>query len=179
MINSTTERTRSTPGYFSVDPLLSIPSRSTILSPENKILPIGEGGVVTNTLINLPLDGLVIQTVIAKWMGSLAEWSPHLDLMRDRGYNMIHYTPLQPRGNSGSPYSIFDQLDFADDLFEKGLSKEDKLVEMKRWLDKIKSEWGILGMIDVVLNHTANDSPWLEDHPESGSSLLLLLLNTR
>jgi glycogen debranching enzyme len=49
---------------------------------------------------------LVIQTVIAKWMGSLSEWAPHLDTMRDRGYNMIHYTPLQQRGESNSPYSI-------------------------------------------------------------------------
>lgn len=134
------------------------------------MLPVGKGGVVGSELVNLPLDGLVIQTVIAKWMGSLEEWVPHLDLMRDRGYNMIHYTPLQKRGESGSPYSIFDQLDFADDLFAPGTSSAQKLVEMKRWLARIKKEWGMLGMMDVVLNHTANNSVWLEAHPESGPS---------
>lgn len=103
-------------------------------------------------------------------MGSFEEWKPHLDLMSARGYNMIHYTPLQQRGDSGSPYSIFDQLEFSDDLFEKGTKKSEKVGILKEWLGRIKNEWGMLGMIDVVLNHTANNSEWLEDHPEAGTS---------
>jgi glycogen debranching enzyme len=101
-------------------------------------------------------------------MGTLEQWKPHLDLMRDRGYNMIHYTPLQQRGESGSPYSIFDQLEFADDLFAPGTTKEAKMKTMREWVKRIKEDWGMLGMMDVVLNHTANNSPWLEDHPEAG-----------
>lgn len=162
-------RVRCQPGYFSVDPLLTLPARSSILSPDYSILPVGSGGTVSKTTtVNLPLDGLVIQSVIAKWMGAFSEWQPHLDLMRDRGYNAIHYTPLQQRGESGSPYSIFDQLAFADDLFDKGTKEEDKVATLRSWLARIKSEWGMLGLIDVVLNHTANNSVWLEDHPESG-----------
>ncbi|GAA6000015.1 bifunctional 4-alpha-glucanotransferase/amylo-alpha-1,6-glucosidase [Rhodotorula paludigena] len=170
------ERTRSEPGYFVVDPLLSLPSRTPILDPTtHAVLPVGKGGVVQrDDLVNLPLDGLVIQTVIAKWMGTLAEWAPHLDLMRDRGYNMIHYTPLQQRGASNSPYSIYDQNEFSDDLFDaatvkKGAKAKNELV--KDMLAKIKREWGMLGMIDVVLNHTAHNSKWLEEHPEAGYSV--------
>jgi len=36
-----------------------------------------------------------------------------------------------------------------------------------------REEYGLLSMTDIVLNHTANDSPWLHQHPEAGSSLLL------
>lgn len=119
--------------------------------------------------VSLPLDGLVIQSVIAKWMGNLEEWVPHLDQMRDRGYNMLHYTPLQSRGESGSPYSIYDQLEYDDVLFEKaGVSREEKAKIVAKWMKRIKQEWGMLGMMDVVLNHTANNSPWLEEHPEAG-----------
>lgn len=165
-------RVRCSTGYFSVEPILSVPSRSPILSADHAVLPVGKGGVVNSSgeEVNLALDALVIQSVIAKWMGTFEEWGPHLDLMRDRGYNMIHFTPLQERGESGSPYSIFDQLAFANDLFGEGnkLSNEEKSEKMKVWLARIKKEWGMLGMIDVVLNHTANNSLWLQEHPESG-----------
>jgi len=103
-------------------------------------------------------------------MGTLEEWAPHLDIMRERGYNMIHYTPLQQRGESNSPYSIYEQLEFSDDLFDdkvKGNQKE-KTKKMQEILKKIREEWGMLGMIDVVLNHTAHNSKWLEEHPEAG-----------
>ncbi|GAA5998308.1 hypothetical protein JCM5350_002093 [Sporobolomyces pararoseus] len=168
-------RAKSKPGYFSVDPILTVPSRSRIIDSESySVLPVGKGGVVQKGKdVALPLDGLVIQSVIAKWMGTLEEWAPHLDIMRERGYNMIHYTPLQQRGESNSPYSIYEQLEFSDDLFEdkvKGNQKE-KTKKMQEMLKNIREEWGMLGMIDVVLNHTAHNSKWLEEHPEAGYSV--------
>ncbi|GAA6056561.1 hypothetical protein JCM3770_004362 [Rhodotorula araucariae] len=170
-------RARSQPGYFVVDPVLRVPARTPILDPAtHAVRPRGEGGVVRRgaSEVALPLDGLVIQTVIAKWMGTLSEWAPHLDTMSERGYNMIHYTPLQQRGESNSPYSIFDQHAFSDDLFDaetrrKGAGAKNEAV--KGMLRRIKKEWGMLSMIDVVLNHTANNSQWLEEHPEAGYSV--------
>lgn len=189
-------------GYFSIDPVLSIPSRSSILSCSSsaagptRILSSEEGGatILSDTPVNLPLNGLVIQTVIAKWMGTVSNWESqgHLALMSRRGYNMLHYTPLQVRGESDSPYSIRDQLDFDLSLFDPrpGISssnvsanvessngnsdcirewtREEKYGMMRDALRIIKEKHGMLGMIDVVLNHTANDSEWLADHPEAG-----------
>ncbi|GAA5876001.1 hypothetical protein JCM3774_002310 [Rhodotorula dairenensis] len=171
--SSSGERKQSEPGYFVVDPILKVSARTPILdSSSYEVLPVGKGAVVQpEKQISLPLDGLVIQTVIAKWMGSLSEWAPHLDTMRDRGYNMIHYTPLQQRGESNSPYSILDQNEFSEDLFDAATIKKGsagKTEAIRKMLAKIKKEWGMLGMIDVVLNHTANNSPWLEEHPEAG-----------
>ena len=35
-------------------------------------------------------------------------------------------------------------------------------------IGNMEKEYGLLGLTDVVWNHTANDSKWLEEHPESG-----------
>ncbi|GAA5992110.1 hypothetical protein JCM11641_003527, partial [Rhodosporidiobolus odoratus] len=172
-LSASDTRVHSAPGYFIVDPLVVLPKRSSILDPTtHSVLPLGKGGVVQKDSANLELDGLVIQTVIAKWMGNLDEWDAHLEGISQRGYNMIHYTPLQTRGESDSPYSIFDQNEYADDLFPEELKGETKGKEegMRRKLKEIKERFGMAGMIDVVLNHTANNSKWLEEHPEAGYS---------
>ncbi|KAI7946805.1 hypothetical protein MJO29_011332 [Puccinia striiformis f. sp. tritici] len=171
------DRVKSKPGYFNVDPVLTAPGRHKILSggTENqKILPVGEGGSVKKgSSVNIPLDGLVIQTVIAKWMGKMSQWPKYMDVIRDRGYNMIHFTPLQARGESGSPYSIYDQLRFDPELFDKApKSAEDEQKQLSEWLSRLRDEWGILSLTDVVWNHTANNSPWLRDHPESGYNIV-------
>jgi glycogen debranching enzyme len=173
------ERVRSEPGYFNVDPIFDIPARTPILDRNtNAILPAGQGGKVLKQTVHLPLDGLAILTVIAKWMGPIEDWGPHLDATRDRGYNMVHFTPLQMRGESNSPYSIYDQLEFADDLFTPEQAKQSREAReeiVRSIIRRIRDEWGILSLTDVVWNHTANNSPWLQSHPESGTRFLFFV----
>lgn len=169
---SSRKRVQSTHGYFNVDPILTIPTRSRILSSEDSPLPIGKGGSVSKENQILSQDGIVLQSFIAKWAGSLSEWSTYLDSASNSGYNMLHFPPLQVRGDSNSPYSIADQLDFSKDLFDSKAGKSKTLAErketMKSWIDNIKNKWGILSMTDVVWNHTANNSEWLNEHPDAG-----------
>jgi glycogen debranching enzyme len=75
---------------------------------------------------------------------------------------MIHFTPLQQRGSSKSPYSLYDQLKFDPECFPNG---EADILKLTKSMEK---DHGLLGLTDVVLNHTANNSPWLEEHPEVG-----------
>ena len=58
----------------------------------------------------LPLDSVVLQTVITKLLGPLTEWDSRLRVARETGYNMIHFTPIQELGSSNSAYALADQL---------------------------------------------------------------------
>lgn len=39
---------------------------------------------------------------------------------------------------------------------------------MKKNVDHLRNEYGLFGIVDIVLNHTANNSEWLLEHPEAG-----------
>ncbi|KAK7908146.1 glycogen debranching enzyme [Apiospora marii] len=114
----------------------------------------------------LPLPALSIFSVISKFMGKYpTDWERHLRGISNRGYNMIHFTPLQVRGKSNSPYSLYDQLGWDPDCFPNG---EDDVQKMISSLEKNHS---LLSLTDIVLNHTAHNSQWLMEHPEAGYNL--------
>lgn len=152
---------RSRNGYFVVDPQLKVGSK---------------GGSSTGT--GLPLEALVIESVVPKWLGKLSEWTPHLETIAKSGYNMIHFVPLQYRGISNSPYSIFDQLKFDPNLFEhkeQNKSEDEQRAIVKAMLSRIEDDYGALSLTDIVWNHTACNSTWLWDHPEAGMFPVMVL----
>lgn len=114
----------------------------------------------------LPLDALSVFSVVSKFMGKYPDdWERYLRGISRREYNMVHFTPLMERGDSNSPYSMFDQLTFDHLCFPNGESDVAKMIA------RMEKEHGLLGLTDVVWNHTANNSKWLEEHPEAGYNL--------
>lgn len=177
--DSNEERVKGREGYFNIDPVLRVQKRSPILSDDRSPLSAqANGGKVLKDQVNIPMDGLAILTVVAKWMGTLDEWRPHLKEASERGYNMLHYTPLQQRGSSGSPYSLADFLSYDLALFEPGWNgtREEGVKRVQEMMKIAKEEYGLLGCTDVVLNHTANNSAWLLDHPEAGRLNIFYLI---
>ncbi|SPO47047.1 probable 4-alpha-glucanotransferase / amylo-1,6-glucosidase (glycogen-debranching enzyme) [Moesziomyces antarcticus] len=171
----TSTRKRGKSGHFNVDPILNVAVRKPILNDACKALSSKDGGgAVTSTSDFLALDGIVLQTLVSKWAGPLSNWGVHLDSARDAGYNMIHFPPLNVRGASNSPYSIGDQHDFSHDLFPEKLQgpkqKAERVEQLKAVLADMKSKHGILSMSDVVWNHTAHNSEWLNQHPDAAYS---------
>lgn len=163
------ERIVGRKGYFNVDPIISLPAR-TPFNLDDDVLADTTSGKVTKKSTAIPLDGLTILSIIAKWQGKVNEWDKHLAEASRRGYNMIHYTPLHTRGSSGSPYSIADQLSFDPTLLADAKAKDGGYAQICDTMRHARETYGLGAITDVVLNHTAFDSPWLEDHPEAGYS---------
>ncbi|WEW61382.1 bifunctional 4-alpha-glucanotransferase/amylo-alpha-1,6-glucosidase [Emydomyces testavorans] len=111
----------------------------------------------------MPIEALSIFSVVSKFMGKYpTDWNKHFQGISNRGYNVVHFTPLMTMGESNSPYSIYNQLEFDKAVFPNG---DKDVVEMATRLEK---EYSILALTDVVWNHTANNSKWLQEHPEAG-----------
>ncbi len=164
-------RVKGREGYFNIDPILRAKARSPILSSNGTIAT--DGSSIKSEYVNLPLDGLSILTLVSKWMGPISAWRDYFEETSARGYNMIHWTPLQERGESDSPYSIRNQLVYEPSMLPgKNVGSDGGQTQLEEVLKIAREEYGLLSLTDVVLNHTANDSPWLVDHPEAGKAML-------
>lgn len=170
------QRVQSRKGYFNVDPVITLPQR-TAFFPEHEPSADPLHNVSAGTVLDKPaylgLDGLIIISVLAKWMGKTPDWEKHFAEASRRGYNMLHWAPLQERGESGSPYSIYDQLRFDPTILKGASAKDGGVAEIREALTLAKEKYGLGGVTDVVLNHTANNSVWLHEHPEAGQPVRL------
>lgn len=134
-------------GYFLVDPTLSV----------------GDQGK------QFTLDCLQCQSVISKCLGPFDEWEGRLYVAKATGYNLIHFTPIQALGTSNSAYSIKDQLKLNPAYNRDGQNYD--FFHVEGLIKKMNKEWEVLSLTDLVYNHSADNSPWLEEHPECGYNM--------
>ncbi|KAK6188701.1 hypothetical protein SNE40_004828 [Patella caerulea] len=113
----------------------------------------------------ITLDCIQSQSVITKLLGPINEWKGRLRVAMETGYNLIHFTPVQELGISNSAYSIRNQLRLNPLYYEKG--KQNSLDDVEDIIRMMKKEWQVLSLTDLVYNHTAKDSPWILEHPDS------------
>lgn len=136
------------------------------------------GAVVVSApvLVNgniLPLRSLCMQTVLTRSLGSLNRWPMQFQKLAQLGYNAIHFTSLNEIGGSNSAYSIKNHLTYDKALFEDeklqekypdSASKEELVCSTLKLMEE---QHNLIGVVDIVWNHTSSDTPWLGEHPEA------------
>jgi starch synthase (maltosyl-transferring) len=96
--------------------------------------------------------------------GTFAHWLPHIERAAAMGFNWILLNPVQQPGASGSLYSIADNLTINAALAEPGDARSAE-EQLRAVLAETRS-LGLSTMVDLVINHCAQDSPIVTEHPE-------------
>ena len=95
--------------------------------------------------------------------GPFTHWQPHLERARSLEFNWIFVNPVSYPGFSGSLYAVKDHY-LLNPLLVDDDSKLKPEQQLARMLDQAH-EIGLKVMIDLVINHTAIDSPLTKEHP--------------
>ena len=93
--------------------------------------------------------------------GPLPGWRPHLERAAAMGFTWVFVNAFHQAGFSGSLYSVKDYYAVDARFAEDSTPASEQLAEMLRQA----SELGLSVMMDLVINHTAFDSPLLRQHP--------------
>ncbi len=106
----------------------------------------------------------LIYNLFPRLAGTIGQWSLHAKRARQMGFNWIFLNPVTQPGFSGSLYSILDHYRICPDFLEPGESG-DGLDRLKEQLDNFR-RMGLRPIMDLVINHTAIDSPLVQRHPQ-------------
>lgn len=115
---------------------------------------------------NIKLRNLVIYQIYVRNFSKTGNFQAvidDLDRIKNLGVDVIYLLPIHPigevgkKGALGCPYSIRDYRNIASEL--------GTMEDFQRLIDVIH-EKKMRIMMDIVFNHTSNDSVLLEQHPE-------------
>lgn len=123
------------------------------------------------SLNNEPIkpESLSMLTVLSRSLGHINNWKSIISDQISLGYNFFHITPVQELGGSHSLYCIKDPNTLNPTLFS-GYDKEGAYTRLAETINEIDS-LGAACMVDVVLNHIAYDTEFIEQHPEASYNL--------
>lgn len=78
------------------------------------------------------------------------------------GFDWVYVNPIHATGGSGSLYAVADYYRLNPALRGDDPRSDDELV---RDFTRAAEDRGVRVMLDLVINHTANDSPLVDEHP--------------
>jgi starch synthase (maltosyl-transferring) len=104
-----------------------------------------------------------IYNLFPRLAGHFDAWEPHLTRAAKMGFDWIFVNPIQRTGGSRSLYAISDYFDINPD-FVDAKSKLSGVEQTRAMLEQAHA-LGLKVMIDLVINHCAEDSEIVRKHP--------------
>ena len=120
----------------------------------------------------LSMDQIQCQTVLSKCLGYFDYWKEKLQVAHRSGYNAIHFTPVQELGGSKSAYSLADHKKLNPMFNLENSARQYDFGDLAELVEFMRTDWKMVSLTDIVLNHTANETPWLREHPEATYNLV-------
>ncbi|EDZ67188.1 Alpha amylase, catalytic domain subfamily, putative [Nitrosococcus oceani AFC27] len=108
-------------------------------------------------------EGPRIYNLFPLLAGSVPDWEQRLPEIAAMKFNWVFLNPFHAPGFSGSLYSIKDYYQLHP-LF-RGESRESPEQLLRGFVRQAEKQ-GLAVMMDLVINHTAKDSPLVSQHPE-------------
>ncbi|MFZ5448181.1 MAG: alpha-amylase family glycosyl hydrolase [Thermodesulfobacteriota bacterium] len=110
-----------------------------------------------------PIEPTIIYNLFPPLAGTIPQWEEHLDRIAAMGFTWVFLNPINTPGLSGSLYAIKDYFGINPFFYHK--SGQDPEAALVHFLKAAQSR-GLKAMLDLVINHTAIDSPLVTQHPE-------------
>jgi len=105
----------------------------------------------------------LIYNLFPPLVGPIPRWEEHLDRIARMGFTWIFLNPIHTPGLSGSLYAVKDYFGLNPRFFPE--SGEDPEAALGHFLQEAARRH-LKVMLDLVINHTAIDSPLVRQHPE-------------
>lgn len=115
--------------------------------------------------------GIRAYNLYPKLVGSMDKWIEHFDRIQAMNFNWIYINPINYPGFSGSDYSIKNYYQYhplyvtGEFNFDNPDAHTDNGNDLLRRVCEEASSRGMKIMMDLVINHTAFDSPLCHEHP--------------
>ncbi|RMH31255.1 MAG: alpha-amylase [Nitrospirae bacterium] len=106
----------------------------------------------------------IIYNLFPKIVGPVDRWPVHAERAAGMSFNWLYINPIHEPGMSGSLYAI-KHYDRVNPEFLPEGTRQQELTLLVPVVQAIEA-CGLHVMIDLVVNHTAIDSPLVTEHPE-------------
>ncbi len=107
--------------------------------------------------------GLRIYNLFPTLAGPVAAWTAHLDRIAAMRFDWVYVNPFHATGGSRSLYAVADYFRLNPDLRGDDARDDDEIVAS---FARDAEARGLGVMMDLVVNHTANDASLVREHPE-------------
>lgn len=119
-------------------------------------------------------DPSLIYNLFPRLYHTVDDWKDQLDHIISMGFNSVYINPFHATGGSRSLYAVKDYFRLNAEFLKPGADDTD-FAPLRNFLKAAQNK-GVVVIMDLVINHTANESVLVKEHPSwfkwEGSNLV-------